>query len=202
VFTVTEAQMFNTVEISSGLSMATQTSTYVNKDRNQRETLRPGFNIMLRMAGRINEMFSFSSDIGYVQKGYRYDVGTTVRSTITYDQLIHYITYSPQLKFGRQLGNFTPTIILGPRIDYQIGYEGKHTIDNWARFYRKSVFGMNAGMDFTYAFGKVGITALFLYQLDFTKLFPTDSGTDFANRNKAIIMNIGVVYFLKKKGID
>jgi hypothetical protein len=202
IFTVvvSEAQMFNSVEISNGLSMATQTSTFKDKDRNQRETMRPGFNIMLRMTGRINGMLSFSSDIGYVQKGYHYDVQKTISLTTTYDQLIHYITYGLQIKFGRKLGNFTPTVILGPRIDYQVGYEGKQEIDKIARFYNRSIFGMNAGMDFMYAFGKVGITALFLYQFDITKLRSTNNFTGTDYRNKALLMNIGLVFYLGNYG--
>ncbi|NOX48888.1 MAG: hypothetical protein GXO89_18160 [Chlorobi bacterium] len=196
VVLISEAQIFNSLEISTGLSMATQTPAYKNNDRNQRETIRPGFNTMLRMTGRINKIFSFSSDIGYVQKGYRYDVGNTIGITKTYDQLIHYITYSPQLKIGRRIGDFTPTVFLGPRIDYQIAYEGKQKIDGMARYFRKSIFGMNAGLDFAYAFGELGISALFLYQFDFTSLIPTNNNADLAYRNKALLMNIGLVYFL------
>ena len=195
-----KAQLFNSVEVSTGVSLATQTSAYKNKNRSLRETVRPGFNVMVRMAGRINKLFSYTSDLGYVQKGYRYvsvnyfGFGRSVSTER--EQLIHYITYSPQLKFGRQTGNFIPSIILGPRIDYQVGYEGKINIDNTAHFFNKTIFGINTGLDVTYVVGNWGLTALFLYHADISKLYPVYNSTDLTYRNRAMIINLGVVYVL------
>ena len=183
------SQLFNSIEVSTGLSLATQKSPFIDDDLSQRETIRQGFNVMVRMAGRINELFSYTSDLGYVQKGYRFE------AMYSREQLIHYITYSPQLKFGRQTENFTPCVILGPRIAYQVGYEGKTNVDNTAHYFRKSVFGINAGIDMKYVLANWGITALFLYQFDVTNHYRYAS-TDLVYRNKAMLINIGVVYIL------
>ena len=52
------------------------------------------------------------------------------------------------------------------------------------------------GMDITYVAGKIGFTALCQYQIDFTTLQKNYSDSGVAYKNKAILVNMGVVYFI------
>lgn len=194
------AQILDQIGINAGGSFATQTSAYEGKNRSQRDCILAGINIIAQMDLGINKVFSINLDVGYIKKGYHYKVSKT-SSTKTYEQRLHYITFSPQIKFGKEIGKLRPSAILGPRVDYMIDYYGVQKIDSISKNFPTSVFGISAGIDVTYKLGRIGLKILYLYQFDFTNLLPSSAPDDLKYKNKAMLLNLGVVYFLDKNNI-
>lgn len=199
------AQLFDCVSISAGQSLAAQTISIKDTTKSYRDWVWPGFNTVVSIIGKINKFFAITTDVGYIQKGYRYTIEHKSNFNpqgdswyTQYEQTLHYITYSHQLKFGQQVGKFIPTLLLGPRVDYLVAYQGKQNIDRNARTYRKSIFGFNVGMDMTFIAGKFGLTALCQYQFDFTTLVPKYYDTTHEYRNKALLLNLGIVYLMEQ----
>ena len=108
------------------------------------------------------------------------------------------------LKARYEMGRFLPYALLGLRMDYQLSYESDLNYDLIKNDFNKTIFGMSFGAGVEYKIKQLGIFVEGQYHWDFTKVMDTPSTSTNAGieiYNKALIINAGVKYYLKKKDV-
>ncbi|HPE56441.1 MAG TPA: hypothetical protein P5514_15400 [Bacteroidales bacterium] len=192
-FTLTaESQIFQRYGLSGGLIMTSQDNLWDGEDASPYDFSKMGLNILVHMEGDINQRFAYSSDIGYTQKGYIPDE----KWKRNYKLTLHYISYNPQIKikFGNEQA--VTSIFTGLRMDYQVGYEIEPQINPFIVQNKNTVFGYNIGLDMTRRLQQIGLRLMIQYQGDFTSSRPEDANKIYSYKNRALLMNIGFIFFV------
>jgi len=98
-----------------------------------------------------SKYFSLSTGIGFFQKGGKFDWGNrAIKSNLDY------LTFDTKIKVKYELNSFTPYIIIGPRIDYLLKFNGPE----FEEFFRYNIlnkynYGLVYGLGVQYDFKKI-----------------------------------------------
>lgn len=97
-----------------------------------------------------SKFFALSTGIGFYQKGAKYDWGNRASKLD-----LSYLTLDTKVKVKYDFNNFTPYLVIGPRIDYLLQFSG--AFDDYDRLgmINKINYGLRYGLGIQYDFGKI-----------------------------------------------
>jgi hypothetical protein len=139
-----------------------------------------GFNI-----GAFAELFespfiSFIGEVNYIQKGFQEEVMTSsisdnplgyTEKSFTRKVRFDYINISLLAKPKIKLGLFTPYLLVGPRIDFEIGKSSDYPLEEFFHDFKKSMIGLKFGIGSELYLDKNKFIAEVLYDLNFSEIY-------------------------------
>lgn len=142
---------------------------------------RVGLNIGI-FAEFLNVPFiSIVAEVNYLQKGMKEDVPVTTMTQpdgtgefITLDTRVDYINISALGKLRINTGLFTPYILLGPKLDFEINNRttiGSHF--SYKENFKKNIFGLKVGAGTEINLLPVGLLVEFVYDADYNAVYET-----------------------------
>lgn len=121
---------------------------------------RIGFDMGAFIESSFNKTFSLSAELHYIQKGEAYD---------EWKSLIECLSIPVMLKIKTQAGNFTPYLLIGPRLDVILNYD--KTNMNYKNI-GKNNFGLTSGIGCELKIWKnYSLLADIRYDYDFTGFY-------------------------------
>lgn len=97
-----------------------------------------------------SKFFTLSTGIGFYQKGAKYDWGNRASKLD-----LSYLTFDTKIKVKYDFNNFTPYLIIGPRIDYLLQFSSAFDEFNRLGMMNKINYGLRYGLGIQYDFGKI-----------------------------------------------
>ncbi len=184
IFTSIHSQVIESVGFKAGISLANQTWKYKSVSNETVYDYKSGFCGILSAELLKSRYLSFTSDLGYFQKGMQYKVLNTSPefpegdgTYTTYKSSYQYLSLSPMLKAFYNLNNFGFYALLGPRVDYRLAYQSDDT-DMVLGESKKGILGLTYGGGVEYQLDRVGILLEFQGQPDFTGIIDTEPSED------------------------
>jgi opacity protein-like surface antigen len=184
-----------------GLALADQDFEYTDFDMNWDS--RTGIQFGAFVGFPVSENLVFSPEIQYVPKGvseefavYSY-AGPIEDSTIRKTARIDYLSVSLPVKVGLPLGKFTPYLIAGPRIDFQVGIKNDDFMQILYEEFDKVAYGLTLG-----AGGEISVASAYRllfevsYSPDLTKVYDGDAGAfgTLSVKNRTVSFLVGVLF--------
>ena len=122
---------------------------------------------------------SIVTEVNYLQKGMKKDIPVTTNSQpdgtgefITWDTKVSYINISALGKLRINTGLFTPYILLGPKIDFEINKSNSiGSLNVVEENFNKNRFGLKVGIGTEINLSAFSFLAEFLYDADFNELY-------------------------------
>lgn len=196
-----KAQFFNNVGIKSGTSISNQHWNYKNSGLDYGNESRTGLYLGLTTEILKGKYFSLMADLGYIQKGMQFEVELTSETNPEgtgeferVDNRYDFIGFQPNVKLHLPTEKFQPYILVGPRIDFYLGYYG----DEYMSYFELSdlasvTFGATYGLGVDYNLKDFIISLEGLHQPDFTSFF---DGRWLDAKNNAFAILLAVKYKL------
>ncbi|AEV32304.1 hypothetical protein Oweho_1304 [Owenweeksia hongkongensis DSM 17368] len=208
VFTTiySQAQIFNTVGVKSGVSVANQDWNYKSNFKGLESEFRTGLYIGITTEILKAKYFSLIADLGYIQKGMQFDVELTSESNPdgtgemkTIDNRYDFISFQPVAKFRLPAKHIEPYLFAGPRTDFYVGFSTNDEFGIELDDVPPVTFGASYGIGLDYTFSDVIITLEAQHQPDFTYLYntkPSPQNGGLSIQNQAFLITLGVKYVL------
>lgn len=97
-----------------------------------------------------SRFFVLSTGIGFYQRGAKYDWGNrAIKSDLSY------LTFDTKVKVKYDFNNFTPYLVIGPRIDYLLQFSSAFDDFDRLGMMNKINYGLRYGVGIQYDFGKI-----------------------------------------------
>lgn len=97
-----------------------------------------------------SKFFTFSTGIGFYQKGSKYYLAS-LPSKLD----LSYLTFDTKIKVKYDFNNFTPYLTIGPRIDYLLKFSSAFDQIDRSGMMNKINYGLRYGLGIQYDFGKI-----------------------------------------------
>lgn len=204
-----KGQFIKSIGIKGGATAANQSWYYISVDNKLIKGNRTGFYAAASVEFLSSKYFSITTDLGYYTKGFRDSFANTTADqpegdgtyTLT-DSRFNYLSISPMFKARYEIKHFVPYVLLGVRLDNQLSYKSDINFDVIKSEIHKVLFGATLGAGLEYKLKHFGICLESQYHYDFTRFIniePSSTSTGLAVKNSALIMGLGLKYYLPKK---
>ena len=215
----TYSQIINSIGFKSGVTLSDQNwqhsevtfEYYFNTHASNYSAITVGFfnNVYWELTADLG-IYQSSSKTEYNK--YNYDVtklGTPVIPSGA-NVNIGFFTFSPAIKFKKQIKSFTPYVFIGPRIDYYYsGISSSNANVFKDEFTKKPIWGFNIGEGVSYKIKDISLSLeyQFLYSYNYVIDKPLDN-PDFALyynlsretlRTYTHVITLGIKYHFTKK---
>lgn len=138
-------------------------------------------------------------ELNYVQKGMKEEVPVTTTTNpdgtgeyITWDTRIDYLNLSALGKLKSKFGQFTPYIMIGPKVDFKLNVENSFGITNVVEDEFKTImYGAKIGGGVEFKFSTFSLLAELLCDHNFNDLFENENLTVTAS---SIDFRLGVLF--------
>lgn len=196
------AQVINTIGIKSGMAITNQNEELGGYRMNS--TIRTGFYGGISLEMFKSRYFSFTTDLGYIQKGKKdqWEISTPDQPEgtgkfKTMDHRFDFLTLTPAAKFRKSWGKFAPYIFAGPRLDYYLGYKSETDYSQLKT--NDFIFGLSYGLGLEYTCHQLIFSLEGTHQPDFTRFVnqnASDKTMDHTILNRAFLFTLGLKYKL------
>jgi opacity protein-like surface antigen len=140
---------------------------------------RAGWNIGIFIELLDIPLLSIVTEVNYAQKGMKQEVPvTTVNQPdgtgdfVTWNTRVDYLNISAFGKLRLNVGLFTPYILLGPKIDFEINKETSFDqLNEVEENFNKNIFGFKVGVGTEINLLSLNLLAEILYDADFNELY-------------------------------
>ena len=186
ISSTTQAQIFRGYGLKVGTTISNQEWEYSKESGLSHASFnsdnRLGINIGL-FADILDIPFvSIVTEVNYIQKGMKKEIPITTSSQpdgtgefITWDTRLDYINLSALVKVRLNYGIFTPYLLFGPKIDFEINKKNSLDPNNiLEENYNKNRFGLKVGLGTEINLISFNLLAEFLYDIDLNELYKND----------------------------
>ena len=183
-FSQSNAQLLKSYGVKAAFTSASQSFTYQNPPFpgfGPDIKRRTGFGIALYAEWFNLQVISIVSQIEYTQRGIGEEIaitgpnGPTIIRTEVRDKRLDYLSIPILAKTSVPFGNVTPYILIGPRIDFLLGYRDEFIVGNSIyQDFKKTMFGGTIGTGFALAdLLPTTISVEFRYNIDLGDSYDT-----------------------------
>ncbi len=201
---IAKGQVFENIGIKAGCSVANQKWAYSLLQTTTQKDDKLGIYCVLTTELFKRKYMSLFIETGYVQKGSQEEVEVTTNDhpegTGEYETFmtsINYLEFSPQLKVHYQIKSFTPYLVVGPRLDYQVGFKSD-IAPGMEKDLNKTIWGMTYGLGLEFRKNKFGILLEYQEHYNFSDVLDTRSettNTGIRITGTAYVLSAGVKYY-------
>ena len=203
VFSATSySQIVNSFGIKSGIAITNQNWDYNIVNLSTENQYRTGLYLGITAEAFRSDYLSLQLDLGYIQKGMQFEVTSTTEQNpdggpiISVDNRYDFICFQPTAKLRLPTEKFQPYILVGPRIDFYLGYYG----DEYLSYFEVSdlsstTFGLSYGLGVDYNLDDFIISLEGQHQPDLTHFY---EGFWLDAKNNAFAFLLSVKYNLDK----
>jgi Outer membrane protein beta-barrel domain len=129
--------------------------------------------------------FSMVGEVNYTQKGMKYHITVTSPSdpsgtgeTVTLDNRLDYLDLRVLVKLYKNYSQFSPYLLAGPRLDYQVAESVAQEFESIFKDFKKEIYGISMGAGFEISsIISLPILVEFIYNYDLSKLYETENLT-------------------------
>lgn len=121
------------------------------------------------------------TELNYVQKGIQKEIVKTESEypdgvgSVLWKMRIDYLNLSIMVKPMMDLGMFSPYLLIGPRLDYEIGKSLAYDQASFYDEFKKSRLGLKVGLGSEIKIIGLKLVTEFIYDLDFTELYKNEN---------------------------
>lgn len=137
-----------------------------------------------------SKFFALSTGIGFYQKGAKYDRGNIA------DKLdLSYLTFDTKVKVKYDFNNFTPYLIIGPRIDYLLKFSSAFDEFDRLGMMNRINYGLVYGLGIQYDFGKIILGLAWKNNVNFNSIAENSGeymNPPFKINDKTMIFNLDI----------
>jgi hypothetical protein len=186
------AQGIVSIGIKGGASFANMTYDYQKQGEKTKYQYKAGYICALSIEFFKGKYLSFSTDLGYVQKGMKYgDI------FIAENYKRECVFFSPMLTAFHDFDKITAYVSLGPRVDFDFTYPLTPGFTHDSKL-RRATYGLSYGVGAEYRVQKFGFILEFMGQPDLTPLLKpmtSHSDTGLKVKSNAFILTPGVKFY-------
>ena len=187
VFSSSQAQIIRGYGLKLGTTISNQNWEYSNSSglsgASFKTDNRIGLNIGIFSEFLNLPFISVVTEVNYIQKGMKEEVPVTTVTQpdgtgefITWETRVDYINISAFGKFRLNVGIFSPYVILGPKIDFEIYKKDSFgQVNVVAENFDKNRFGLKFGIGTEVNLLSFSLLAEFLYDVDFNELYENEN---------------------------
>jgi len=178
IISTSQAQLIKSYGFKIGATSSSQDWDYTQLTDFTPET-RWGINVGVFTEFLNIPYFSLVTELNYIQKGMKEDVPVTTVTNpdgtgeyITWDTRVDYLNISALGKFRLDFSLFTPYIVIGPKLDFEINQE--HSLgftDVVEENFNEVMYGFKIGIGSEVKFEFFSIIAEILYDYNFNDLY-------------------------------
>ena len=191
--TASQAQILRGYGFKIGATLASEDWDYTRLSTDFTPDCRWGFNLGVFGAFLNIPYFSLITELNYVQKGMTKELPVTTITHpdgtgeyVTWDSRIDYLNLSALGKLRSSFGSFTPYILIGPKIDFELGVDNSlGTTNEVEDEFKNIMYGVKMGGGIEIELPNFSLLAEVLYDYNFNSLFKnenltvTESSVDF-----------------------
>ena len=179
VVSTAQAQLVIGYGIKAGGTISIQEWEYDNWLPELNPDNRWGFNVGVFSEFLYISYFSFVTELNYVQKGMKKDLPVTTVTNpdgtgeyITWDTRVDYLNFSAMGKLRLDFSLFTPYLLIGPKIDFEINQENSLGFSNIVEEnFNDVMYGFKIGVGSEFKFDSFNLLAEILYDYNFNDLY-------------------------------
>jgi len=198
IISTSQAQLIKSYGFKIGATSSSQDWDYTQLTDFTPET-RWGINVGVFTEFLNIPYFSLVTELNYIQKGMKEDVPVTTVTNpdgtgeyITWDTRVDYLNISALGKFRLDFSLFTPYIVIGPKLDFEINQE--HSLgftDVVEENFNEVMYGFKIGIGSEVKFEFFSIIAEILYDYNFNDLY---EGEYLTVTSDSFDFRIGIVF--------
>lgn len=135
-----------------------------------------------------SKFFSLSTGIGFYQKGAKYDWSNRVSKLD-----LNYLTFDTKVKVKYDFNNFTPYLIMGPRIDYLLKFSSAFDEFDRLGMMNKINYGLVYGLGIQYDLGKIILGLAWKNNVNFNSIAKNSGeymNPSFKIKDKTMVFNL------------
>lgn len=190
------AQIINGYGVKLGLGIANQTWKHNVYDGNMDWNNNTGISARV-FADFLNySLFSFEGEIGFSQKGIKYDLPITTAENPDGTGMHYYINnrlsyFSAALmgKIKYEIGLFTPYLLLGPQFNYLAGKDVDSGFDGVYDKFDRSILGYTAGVGSVIKIQSIKFLVEYRFEQDFNSNYGLSS-IDIKNYSHSFLIGL------------
>ncbi len=187
VFTSSQAQIIRGYGLKVGTTISNQEWEYSQESGLSYASFntdnRIGINIGVFAEILDMPFVSIVTEVNYIQKGMKKEIPITTTAQpdgtgefITWDTRLDYINISALGKVRLNYGIFTPYLLFGPKIDFEINKKNSLDPNNiFEENYNKNRFGLNVGLGTEINLISFNVLTEFLYDMDLNELYKNEN---------------------------
>lgn len=177
-YSILSAQFVRSYGIKAGMTISNQTWDYSVSGLNFKPEDRTGLNIGVYMELLDIPLISIVTELNYIQKGMSIDIPRTTSNNpnsndfVKWDTRIDYLNIAALAKLRFNYGILTPYLVIGPKVDYEIGksfsdVNAQEVEDS----FKKERLGAKVGLGTEINFLPIEFLVEILYDADFNELY-------------------------------
>lgn len=199
IISTSQAQLIRSYGFKVGATSSSQEWDYNNYLPELNPDSRWGFNFGVFSEFLDSPYFSLVTELNYIQKGMKKDLPiTTVTNPDgtgeygTWDTHIDYFKLSALGKLRLDFSLFTPYIVIGPKVDFEINQEHSLGLFNiFEENFNEVMYGFKIGIGSEVKFESFSLLAEILYDYNFNDLY---EGEYLTVRSDSFDFRIGIMF--------